>query len=144
MFWQKRITLNRKKIYQGHCFPIVLDEGVGGIVYIEFDRHHKEISDASIKRIEFLCKQLGYSRCIDSVTRKIVLESRNTLIKLLTKREKEILGLMTDGLTNKEIAERLMVSQNTIKTHVKGIYRKLDVNRRVQAVELAQNWKFNA
>ncbi len=51
---------------------------------------------------------------------------------------------MTDGLTNKEIAERLMVSQNTIKTHVKGIYRKLDVNRRVQAVELAQNWKFNA
>ena len=52
----------------------------------------------------------------------------------LTARESEILGLMTQGLSNVEVAERAFVSSNTVKSHIKSIYKKLDVRRRSQAV----------
>jgi ATP/maltotriose-dependent transcriptional regulator MalT len=56
----------------------------------------------------------------------------------LTGREVEILKLISKGLSNSEIAEGLGVTNNTIKTHVKNIYGKLQVNRRVQAVARAK------
>lgn len=51
----------------------------------------------------------------------------------LTSREREILSLLTDGLGNAEIANRVGVSANTIKNHLYSIYRKLGVNSRSQA-----------
>lgn len=53
----------------------------------------------------------------------------------LTQREHEILGLIAQGLSNREIAERLFVSENTVKTHSSRIFEKMQVNRRVQAVQ---------
>lgn len=55
----------------------------------------------------------------------------------LTKREREILSLLVDGLTNAQISERLEVSLNTIASHLKHIYPKLKVNSRAQAAALA-------
>jgi two-component system, NarL family, response regulator LiaR len=52
----------------------------------------------------------------------------------LSSRESEILGLITQGLSNEEILERAFISKNTLKTHVRSIYRKLGVTRRTQAV----------
>ena len=58
----------------------------------------------------------------------------------LTPREREILGLMAEGLTDRGIAERLWLTPKTVETHVRHILRKLDLpqgaayNRRVQAV----------
>lgn len=52
----------------------------------------------------------------------------------LTQREHEILGLIAEGLSNREIGERLFVSENTVKTHSSRVFDKLGVNRRVQAV----------
>jgi DNA-binding NarL/FixJ family response regulator len=52
----------------------------------------------------------------------------------ITPREHEILGLIAEGLSNREIGERLCVSENTVKTHSSRVFDKLGVNRRVQAV----------
>ena len=53
----------------------------------------------------------------------------------ITQREHEILGLIAEGLSNREIGERLFVSENTVKTHSSRLFDKLSVNRRVQAVQ---------
>jgi NarL family two-component system response regulator LiaR len=52
----------------------------------------------------------------------------------ITPREHEILGLIATGQSNREIGERLFVSENTVKTHSSRLFQKLGVNRRVQAV----------
>ena len=56
----------------------------------------------------------------------------------LSARELEVLQLMAEGLSNQEIAGRLFVSLNTIKTHSSNIFEKLEVRRRTQAVEQAR------
>jgi ATP/maltotriose-dependent transcriptional regulator MalT len=56
----------------------------------------------------------------------------------LSKREMEVLQLMADGLSNLEIAGKLFLSENTVKTHSSRVFEKLDVKRRTQAVEKAR------
>ena len=56
----------------------------------------------------------------------------------LTPRELEILGLIADGLSTREIAERLFVSENTVKTHSARLFAKLGARRRTQAVQIAK------
>jgi DNA-binding NarL/FixJ family response regulator len=55
----------------------------------------------------------------------------------LTRRELEVLILMTQGLSNEEVAERLALSEGTIKNHVSNIYIKLGVHSRAEAVAWA-------
>ncbi|MBK7633964.1 MAG: LuxR C-terminal-related transcriptional regulator [Saprospiraceae bacterium] len=56
----------------------------------------------------------------------------------ISKRELEVLQLMAEGLSNEELAERLYISLNTIKTHTSRLFEKLDVKRRTQAIEKAK------
>ena len=56
----------------------------------------------------------------------------------LTARECEILELLASGQSNKELARTLGISPNTVKTHVARVYEKLEVEKRVQAIEKAR------
>jgi DNA-binding CsgD family transcriptional regulator len=57
----------------------------------------------------------------------------------ISQREFDVLQLLSKGLSNEEIAARLFVSQNTVKTHLSNLYFKLDVKRRTQAVDKARS-----
>lgn len=59
---------------------------------------------------------------------------RQAMLSYLTNREKEVLALLTEGITYKGVADRLVISETTVKTHVNNIFQKLQVNDRTQAV----------
>ena len=56
----------------------------------------------------------------------------------LSKRELEILNLLAQGHSNQEIAAKLFISLSTVKTHIQNLFEKLEVKRRIQAVEKAK------
>ena len=61
-------------------------------------------------------------------------EKSQALVSPLTERELEVLGWLAEGLSNKAIADRLVVAPSTVKQHLKNIYGKLDAHNRTQAV----------
>lgn len=67
-----------------------------------------------------------------------VLDAEKLKELTITPREHEILGLIAAGMSNREIGEKLFVSENTVKTHSSRLFEKLGVNRRVQAVQRAK------
>lgn len=85
----------------------------------------------------------GGSLFAPSVTRRLIEEfatrapRQGAPVSGLTEREHEVLGLVARGLSNAEIARELVVSENTVKTHVARLLMKLGVRNRVQAVVLA-------
>jgi DNA-binding NarL/FixJ family response regulator len=88
----------------------------------------------------------GEALLAPSVTRRLISEfsrlgprvgPRPELLRQLTERETEVLGLVAEGLSNAEIAERLVVGEETVKTHVSRMLSKLHLRDRTQAVVLA-------
>jgi LuxR family maltose regulon positive regulatory protein len=65
-----------------------------------------------------------------------------TLVEALSAREHEVLRLIDEGLSNKEIAARLVLSTGTVRVHTASIYRKLDVESRTQALAKARILRF--
>lgn len=99
-------------------------------VYIE---HRVEIYSGIIALI-FM--GLGVWLALNFQKKNTKTSSRHTEIQLseLSKREKEVLHLLTEGLNNQEIADRLFVSLPTIKTHISNLFVKLEVKSRSQAI----------
>ena len=67
-----------------------------------------------------------------------VFNKRKQLELGITKRELEILSLIAGGLSNREIAEKLFVSENTVKTHSSRLFDKMNAKRRTQAVQIGK------
>lgn len=57
-------------------------------------------------------------------------------IKALTRREREIFYLLIEGYTNSHVAEKLVIAPDTVKNHITNLYRKLNVNDRIQIIKL--------
>jgi DNA-binding CsgD family transcriptional regulator len=62
----------------------------------------------------------------------------NTAAPDLSPREREVLALLAEGMSNKEMARTLSVSENTVKTHLANLYAKLGAGRRTEALKIAQ------
>jgi len=69
-----------------------------------------------------------------------VFNERKQLELGITKRELEILSLIAGGLSNREIAEKLFVSENTVKTHSSRLFDKMNAKRRTQAVQIGKEF----
>jgi DNA-binding NarL/FixJ family response regulator len=74
--------------------------------------------------------------------RRVIAETKQTYqsqseLSALTEREREVLDLLAQGLTNKEIAEKLVITTNTVKRHLKAIFEKLNVHTRSAATAKA-------
>ena len=74
-----------------------------------------------------LIEKLASLRC---VTKK---EERDTAAEALTKRERQVLQFICEGLSDAKIAEGLRLSPNTVRNHIAALYRKLDVHNRTEA-----------
>jgi len=62
----------------------------------------------------------------------------------LTPRQKEVTAYICHGFTNKQIAERLFISTETVKTHVKNVFRKFNVHRKDELRGLLEGWDFRS
>jgi two-component system, NarL family, response regulator DevR len=68
-------------------------------------------------------------------------KTADATLSSLSQRERDVLALITDGLTNKEIGERLFLSEKTVKNYVSGLLAKLGMQRRTQAAVYGANLK---
>jgi DNA-binding NarL/FixJ family response regulator len=78
------------------------------------------------------------------IAQKVLAAFRQTIPQFsienpLSEREQEVLSLLTSGLRNKEVADKLSVSTATVKSHIYSIYQKLHVNSRVEAINKFRN-----
>ena len=67
-----------------------------------------------------------------------LIDASPDILSHLTQKEKEIAKMVADGMQNKEIAKALFVSEETIKSHMKKIFKKLEIDRRSKLIELLQ------
>lgn len=81
---------------------------------------------------------LSYAKKLWSVFKAATPPKIEGLIDPISERELEVLYLIAAGLSNREIADKLFISLNTVKTHTKNINSKLDVNSRIKAVARAK------
>jgi len=81
---------------------------------------------------------LSYAQKIRSAFKTVIPPKIEGLMDPISERELEVLRLIAAGLSNREIADKLFISLNTVKTHTKNINSKLDVNSRTRAVARAK------
>lgn len=102
-------------------FQWVIDNGIDGVVW---DARVGESFEATIRAVH--AGQLVFPRDLQDKGR----------VPDFTNREKQALSLMIMGLTNREIADKLFVSENTVKSHLNTAYRKLGAHSRAEATRL--------
>jgi two-component system, NarL family, response regulator LiaR len=118
----------------------------GILKFIEYRYFVRDLSlEFYLGAVAMLCAGLGVWAGMRLTRRKVVIATpdfklnEGELQRLgVSRREYEVLELMAQGLSNQEIADKLFVSLNTVKTHSSNLFMKLDARRRTQAVRRAK------
>jgi LuxR family maltose regulon positive regulatory protein len=117
----------------GGFIRIFVDEGPP-IASLLFEALHRGIKPEYVSR---LLKAFP-TEVPEQVAISLTQDSQSGLLEPLSERELDVLRLIAEGLTNSEIATRLVLSIHTIKTHTRNIYGKLDAHNRMEAVAKAR------
>ncbi|MFC5530528.1 response regulator [Cohnella yongneupensis] len=120
-----------------------LDASIAIVFVTAHDDYAVQAFDMSA--LDYLMKPVSAER-VSRTLDKIVKNHRSTAAhptvegkgERLTEQETKVLRLIASGLSNKEIARNLNITSETVKTHIKNVYRKLRVNNRVQALQRAK------
>ncbi|WGF92358.1 response regulator transcription factor [Aequorivita marisscotiae] len=109
-----------------HVFSALRQGAVG---YLVKGNHSKLLLDGIREVFE------GGAPMSPSIAREVITSFKPSYETILSERELEVLEKLSNGTNNSQIADELFVSVNTIKAHVKNIYKKLHVNSRAEAVK---------
>ncbi|HEY7786634.1 MAG TPA: alpha/beta fold hydrolase [Pyrinomonadaceae bacterium] len=121
-------------ISEGH----ILASGIPGAQFIELDSKNHILLETE-PAWERFCREV-----LDFVGLKDSTRDGNSAFGSLSPREREVLELITEGLGNAEIAERLSISEKTVRNHVSHLFDKLGVWTRAQAIVFAHDHGFRA
>lgn len=121
--------------------PLIFHGSLIGVLHLEKESNSEKCSCECIEALKTLSYQVVLLQKLQDTmeNNKDKNAEKKEIIGDLTPREKEILGYITSGDSNKEIADNLGLSVNTVKTHILSIYSKLNVKRRSQAVIIARD-----
>lgn len=125
--------LRQKRPKSIACVPLFAQGIPAGVLYLENALIPGIFTGERMESLQRLAGKPYYARAFSEVLRVEGEGVGLQPVESLTDREVEILALIDSGLSNKEIAERLSLTVNTVKTHIKSIYGKLGVSGRVQA-----------
>ncbi|MCD9025032.1 response regulator transcription factor [Cohnella silvisoli] len=121
---------------------IDLDASIDVVFVTAYDDYAVQAFDMSA--LDYVMKPVTAQR-ISKTLNKISQRHRNGAVEptvshneILTEQETKVLRLIADGLSNKEIVPRLNITGETVKFHIKNVYRKLGVNNRVRALQRAR------
>jgi two-component system LytT family response regulator len=119
-----------------------LDDSIDVVFVTAYDDYAVQAFDMSA--LDYLMKPVTAQRMSKTLD-KIVKRHRSTAARssishkeILTEKETKVLRLIAEGLSNKEIALLLYITRETVKFHIKNVYKKLGVNSRVQALQRAK------
>ncbi|HET6972825.1 MAG TPA: alpha/beta fold hydrolase [Pyrinomonadaceae bacterium] len=118
-------------IAEGH----ILAAGIPGAQFVELDSKNHILLDSEPGWERFCAEVLDFMNVKESAAEDPAFES-------LTAREREVLALITEGLGNAQIAERLSISEKTVRNHVTNVFDKLGVWTRAQAMVFAHDRGF--
>jgi ATP/maltotriose-dependent transcriptional regulator MalT len=122
----------------GHTHVAV--EAMIGLGRVRYQLGQADQATRQLRTAEALAHQIANRRLVAEVTAALAQTVSGQAGRLpgnLTSRQAEVLQLLADGLSNKEIAERLFLSRGTVERHLTTIYRKLGLGGRVDAVRYA-------
>lgn len=105
-------------------------EGLHGVFFQDIEPDHLLRGIGTVMSGELWFSRQALASCLNTL---IANGRKSACLAPLTMREREILVLITSGASNEDIAEKLCISQNTVKTHAYNIYAKIGVENRIQA-----------
>jgi DNA-binding NarL/FixJ family response regulator len=140
-FVRKHFPATKVVILTGYDNPDLIFRALkaGAVGYLLKNSQPKDILE-TLRKVAageiFLNPELA-SKFLREFQRDQELEEVRRLVQTLTPREEEVLSLVATGATNREISQRLFISELTVKMHLASIFRKLQVNDRTKAAILA-------